>query len=94
MFLLGQAGLFGMMATRFWQRGAETILASDFPLPLPPSPPADEPPTFEEPPIRYSSHSGQRHAADALSDPEPAVPSLDEPDPGVFHREPPAEEKA
>lgn len=95
MFLLGQAGLFGMMATRFWQRGAETILACDNPLPLPPLPPTAEPLALAGPPIRYSSHSGQHHTADALSDPEPAVPSLDEPDPGVFGHEPPApEEKA
>ena len=29
------------------------------------------------------------HATDdPVPDPEPAVPSLDEPDPGVFHRDP------
>lgn len=35
MFLLAQIGLFLMLLTRFWQRGAETILAVDNPLPLP-----------------------------------------------------------
>lgn len=35
MFLLAQVGLFVMLLTRFWQRGAETILAEDNPLPLP-----------------------------------------------------------
>jgi hypothetical protein len=35
LFLLAQIGLFLMLFTRFWQRGAETILALDNPLPLP-----------------------------------------------------------
>jgi len=35
LFLLAQFGLFLMLLTRFWQRGAETILALDNPLPLP-----------------------------------------------------------
>jgi hypothetical protein len=35
LFLLAQLGLFLMLFTRFWQRGAETILALDNPLPLP-----------------------------------------------------------
>ena len=33
MFLLAQLGLFLMLLTRFWQRGAETILALDNPIP-------------------------------------------------------------
>ena len=32
-FLLGQLGLTGMLLTRFWQRGAETTLALDNPMP-------------------------------------------------------------
>jgi hypothetical protein len=32
MFLLAQAGLFVMLLTRFWQRGAETVLAVDDPI--------------------------------------------------------------
>jgi hypothetical protein len=82
MFLLAQAGLFVMLATRFWQRGAETMLASDFPIPhltptaFPEQPPAMPPP----PPLRLPG--------DAQPDPEPAVPSLPEPDPGVFHHDP------
>jgi hypothetical protein len=32
-FLLAQLGLFLMMLTRFWQRGAETVLALNAPLP-------------------------------------------------------------
>jgi hypothetical protein len=74
-FLVAQLGLIGMMATRFWQRGAETILASDYPLPRPVLPAdvemADEP--FE--PVPYPN--------DAQSDPEPAAPSLDQPDPAI-----------
>ena len=35
MFLSVQLGLFVMLFTRFWQRGAETILALDNPLPVP-----------------------------------------------------------
>jgi hypothetical protein len=37
LFLLGQLGLFLMLLTRFWQRGAETILALDNPVPLLPA---------------------------------------------------------
>ena len=35
MFLLAQLGLFLMLLTRFWQRGAETILVLDNPMPVP-----------------------------------------------------------
>lgn len=41
MFLLAQVGLFLMLLTRFWQRGAETILAEDNPLALPTAPGSD-----------------------------------------------------
>jgi hypothetical protein len=34
MFLLAQTGLFVSLLTRFWQRGAETILALDNPIPI------------------------------------------------------------
>jgi hypothetical protein len=67
-----------LLASRFWQRGAETILAEDFPIPAPQpaTPPSDQP--------HFSS--------DPQPDPEPAAPSLPEPDPGVFHHDvPPAE---
>jgi hypothetical protein len=80
-FLLVQAGLFAMLATRFWQRGAETILATDYPLPQPtPVSPVD--PLGPVMPRTY-------HATDPQSDPEPAAPSLPEPDPGVFHHDVP-----
>ena len=89
-FLLAQAGLFAMMATRFWQRGAETILALDNPLPQ-----AVPPPGFDDPIddriIRYTPESEPPRphpVPDPLPDPEPAVPSLPEPDPGVYHHEP------
>ena len=85
-FLLVQAGLFTMLATRFWQRGAETILASDYPLPQSsPVSPVDSP----APPIPRTYHP-----TDPQSDPEPAAPSLSEPDPTVFHHDvPPAQER-
>ncbi len=35
MFLLAQLGLFLMLLTRFWQRGAETVLVVANPIPLP-----------------------------------------------------------
>jgi len=35
MFLLAQLGLFLMLLTRFWQRGAETVLVLDNPIPIP-----------------------------------------------------------
>jgi len=75
-FLLAQAGLFCMMLTRFWQRGAETILAADNPLL---SPPYYTDPTIPIPTIPYTP--------DPQPNPEPAAPSLPEPDPGVFHHE-------
>ena len=82
-FLLAQAGLLGMMATRFWQRGAETIIANDYPLKSPEEvveKPVEEPQPAEEFPEHFPG--------DAQSDPEPAVPSLEAPDPAVFHHEP------
>ena len=75
-FLLLQAGLFAMLATRLWQRGAETILAEDFPILLPMVP---------APPTRLAQDTSFR--GDAQPDPEPAAPSLPEPDPGVFHHD-------
>jgi hypothetical protein len=68
-FLLAQAGLFVMLLTRFWQRGAETILAADNPLQTPALFHATQP------------------VEDPQPNPEPAAPSLTQPDPGVFHHE-------
>ena len=86
MFLLAQTGLIGMMATRFWQRGAETILACDSPLQSPEqfvAEPALQPEPTQE--LESPAH----FAGDAQPDPEPAPPSLAEPDPAVFHHEVP-----
>lgn len=82
-FLLVQAGLLGMLATRVWQRAAETILANDYPL-LAPSEPVVEMAAETNPAEELPGH----FPGDAQSDPEPCVPSLEEPDPAVFHHEP------
>ena len=102
--VLAQLGLFLLLFTRFWQRGAETSLALQNPIfrpsplpilpvvskvnpisnpidPLHPNHPIPTPiPTHETP---QSSQS-----IDPIPNPEPASPSLDEPDPGVFHHDP------
>jgi hypothetical protein len=97
MFLLAQLGLFLMLLTRFWQRGAETSLALQNPIPspsLPPILPVAGPVDSLDPlhPSRRIQLAPERHATPAtlepISNPEPAPPSLDEPDPGVFHHEP------
>ena len=94
-FLLAQFGLFVMLLTRFWQRGAETSLALQNPIPsafpvLPIAGPAE--PTDPLHPSRRIQLAPEQPAAPAthepISDPEPAPPSLDEPDPGVFHHDP------
>ena len=83
-FLVAQIGLFAMMATRFWQRGAETALALDHVLEFPVSTATDE--ELEQ---RMDQLVPSPFASDAQSDPEPASPSLAHPDPGVFHHEVP-----
>ncbi|HXC94275.1 MAG TPA: hypothetical protein VNU92_01185 [Edaphobacter sp.] len=84
-FLLAQLGLFLMLFTRFWQRGVETALALQNPIALPIAT------------VTPLNHSGSRiqlisdpisAVPEPISDPEPAPPSLDEPDPGVFHHDP------
>jgi hypothetical protein len=92
-FLLAQLGLFLMLLTRFWQRGVETSLALQNPIPS-----ASPPPLLVGDPLdalhpsRRIRLTSERHAEPAtlepISDPEPAPPSLDEPDPGVFHHDP------
>ena len=96
-FLLAQLGLFLMLLTRFWQRGAETSLSLQNPI-LPPSlPPLRTVSGTVDPtdPLHPSSRirlAPEPHAVpptpEPISNPEPAPPSLDEPDPGVFHHEP------
>jgi hypothetical protein len=117
-FLVAQLGLLAMLFTRFWQRGAETSLALQYPIPAPhpvpftpPSYPAGATPTPEHPqhidmiynpdpltpiyppplsPDDPFAHPEHEHhpEPDPIPDPEPAPPSLDEPDPGVFHHDP------
>lgn len=77
-FLLAQLGLMAMMATRFWQRATETVLAGDFPL-------AQPLPRVAEP--EYERIESLHFPGDAQPDPEPAVLSLREPDPEVFHHD-------
>jgi hypothetical protein len=102
-FLLIQAGLFVSLLTRYWQRGAETQLASDYPLA--PGPLLDEGVELQPSCAAYGYGMVRATAVerrgrlvdwpvepmDAQPNPEPAAPSLEEPDPGVFGRTPPAE---
>lgn len=89
-FLLAQLGLFLMLFTRFWQRGMETSLALHNPVSSPP------PPTLPIAGVVDPQHSippapmqpSQPVTNEPIANPEPASPSLDEPDPGVFHHNP------
>ncbi|HEX3968322.1 MAG TPA: hypothetical protein VHW70_10185 [Edaphobacter sp.] len=67
--------------SRFWQLTSQPVFysstipifgLSDLQCPTQPAPEEPRPPVTHEP----------------ISDPEPASPSLDEPDPGVFHHQP------
>lgn len=99
-FLLIQIGLFVMLFTRFWQRGAETSLAlqhAAFPapqLPIRPVVPYTHPPVTAPVAAPLIPHdypvtpSPEPLADDPIPDPEPASPPLDEPDPGIYHRNP------
>jgi hypothetical protein len=80
-FLLAQFGLFFMLLTRFWQRGVETSLALQNPIPGAVNP--------VDPTHRSPLHQNHTHPTpEPISNPEPAPPSLDGPDPGVFHHDP------
>jgi hypothetical protein len=95
-FLLAQLGLFLLLLTRFWQRGAETSLALQNPIftpaPLPIVPvvgkvnPVDHLRPNQPAPSNQISETPQ--IPDPIPNPEPASPSLDVPDPGVFHHNP------
>jgi hypothetical protein len=95
-FLLTQLGLFLLLFTRFWQRGAETSLALQNPIftpaPLPILPvvgkvnPVD--PLHPSHPVPAHQISLPGQPLDPIPNPEPASPSLDVPDPGVFHHNP------
>jgi hypothetical protein len=95
-FLLAQLGLFLMLFTRFWQRASETSLALQYPIfPAPQLPirPIVHPQTqgASRPDSRtwdQPATTPPAPAQDPIPNPEPASPSLDEPDPGVFHHNP------
>ena len=97
-FLLAQLGLFLHLFTRFWQRGAETSLALQNPAFIPPSLPilpvvgkvnlVDPLHPNHLPPTPTSQIPPTTDALDPIPNPEPASPSLDEPDLGVFHHDP------
>lgn len=127
MFFLMQLGLFTMLFTRFWQRGAEAALVLQHPIvpetdnpteqetysytrPVPPPPPPSIDPDrphhvemiYNPDPLtplypapfstddRFVSQAFSEDIAlpDPIPNPEPAAPSLDEPDPGVFGHDP------
>jgi hypothetical protein len=136
MFLVAQLGLFLMLFTRFWQRGAEASLVLQHPIipdtatpmtydsrpsapkdpPVPPHSPSEDdvhPPDYprhvemiynpdpltplypaplsaDDPiaPLTPPEPHPPAATPDPIPNPEPATPSLDEPDPGVFHHDP------
>jgi hypothetical protein len=79
MFLLAQAGLFFLLFTRFWQRGAQTILAIDYPITPGTAVEAEPGPT----PFAVALPSAGARL-DPIPNPEPASPSLAGPDPGIY----------
>ena len=99
MFLLAQLGLFFMLFTRFWQRGAETSLALQNPIagtvdPNDPQHPGrriqltpEHTPTPSTPGTIFTPKPAPP-SLEPISNPEPAPPSLDEPDLGVFRHSP------
>jgi hypothetical protein len=95
-FLLAQLGLFVMLFTRFWQRGVETSLSLQHPIIDPSLPPILPIRGIVDPVDPLHPHRLQLTyeprttpaTHEPISDPEPAPPSLDEPDPGVFHHNP------
>jgi hypothetical protein len=96
-FLLAQLGLFLMLLTRFWQRGVETSLALQNPIAGPtlsPSVPIagvvnSVDPLHQSRRIQFAPEKTTRPVThEPISNPEPAPPSLDEPDPGVFQHNP------
>ncbi len=95
-FLLAQLGLFLLLFTRFWQRGAETSLALQNPIftpsPLPILPVVDKvrpvDPLHPNQPVPAHQIPPADQPPDPIPNPEPASPSLAEPDPGVFHHNP------
>ncbi len=102
MFLLTQIGLFLMLLTRFWQRGVETSLSLQHPIYPPPQIPissvATHVPPFspvvpyhqplDRPFTQTIEHPIESSVTDPIPDPEPPSPPLDEPDLGIYHRDP------
>jgi len=82
--LLAQLGLFLMLFMRFWQRGAETILVQMV------APPERRSLSFG-PPTDVDRRASRAPVTIVATDPipaqEPIAPSLDAPDPGVFHHD-------
>ncbi len=90
MFLLGQIGIFLLLASRFWQRGMETALAEANPIPIPA-------PVFT-PDYRTEAEPHPRIPADApipedAPIPADAIPDL-EPEPPYFPPSGPPQEDA
>lgn len=81
--VLAQLGLFLMLFTRFWQRAAETVLVQDL---FPPQVPSR---VFVAAPrvVQTQQVSAPSPEPDPLPPPEPIAPSLETPDPGVFHHD-------
>jgi hypothetical protein len=95
MFLLAQLGLFLMLFTRFWQRGVEVSLASQdtiasrsLPGILPISGIVDPTDPLHPKHHPISDRISAIYNPAPIPGPEPSTPSLDEPDPGVFHHDP------
>jgi hypothetical protein len=91
MFLVAQAGLFLMLFTRFWQRGAEVSLVQQ--NPIPPLPALEEPVSIYRPAgvptvLPAPAETQPVLTPDPIPNPEPAPPPLEQPDPGVFHHDP------
>jgi len=84
MFLLAQLGLFLMLFTRFWQRGAETVLAVDSPIPVPfavlPAPITPDEPLAIPAPLSGVEPEGNPALEDGRQKaPEPVANPVDEP---------------
>lgn len=88
MFLLAQLGLFVMLFARFWQRGAETVLVQDNPIPVPiaeasaqvdrEAQPAESEPVLEDKQeVKAATGSGEGESAGAVSNPPDEPPSYE-----------------
>ena len=88
MFLLAQTGLFLLLFTRFWQRGAETTLAINRPILEKPIVRTTFVPRDPIPPPTHFE-STYPVLVDPIPAPEPATPSLLQPDPGIYHHDVP-----